>query len=129
MDAAQRMVQGETRDVVLTQAKERIRNWLIGKQLDSDTVRERQMAVMGLLIDHYAKLLDADGDSHSDLVTNAYHDREGYEDYLKQLARLENEVDNALSERFGNTEEVRKDRLLEQEVKEELRGKDADTIF
>ncbi len=129
MDAAQRMVEGEPRDVALTLSQERIRDWLIGKQLDYYSIRDRQIAVVGLLIDHYVKLLDANGASHSELVTDAYHDREGYEDYLNRLARLENELDDALIKQLGNTEEIRKDQLLEREVKGELRGKDVDRIF
>lgn len=129
MDTAQRMVQGENRDAALAQARDRIREWLMAKRLDSDAVLERQMAVVGLLADHYSRILDADGQSHSDLVTDAYHNRESYDDYVRRLARLENEVDNAVIERLGHAEELRKDMLLRQEVKEELRAKDADTIF
>lgn len=129
MDAAQCLVQGEPRDVVLPQAQEKVRAWLIAQRLDSDAVLDREMAVVGLLTDHYSRLLRVDGASHADLVTEAYHDRERYEDYLKQLARLENEADNAVSERFGHAEGLRKDLALKQKVKEELRVKDMDTIF
>lgn len=129
MDAAQRMVRGETRDAVLGDLRERIRDWLIQERLDSDAVREKQMAVAILLADHYFRLLAAEGESFPDLVIDAYHDRAGYDEFLNQLTLLENELDDVVADMGGRAEEVRKHLLLEREVKRKLRNKDADAIF
>lgn len=55
-------------------------------------VRLRQTAEMELLIDHYVRLLQADGTSYDDLVKDAYQTRSAYLDFTERLEQAEKAV-------------------------------------
>jgi len=81
----------------------------------SEAIRQEQLNEINLLIDHYCKLLSADGKDYSELITNTYQDREAYEAFQETLKRAENKVtqaarqtlggnaDSAMAERIGKT--------------------------
>jgi hypothetical protein len=87
------------------------------------------MKVIDLLVDHYAKLLQVEGDTYDALVRNAYTSGVDYEAHLTQLTSVEKEVDRAIMERLGETEKLREKILAEQEQLARMRQKDMERIF
>lgn len=61
----------------------------------SEKIRKRQIKEIDLLIDHYHKLLKADGGDYVSLVKNVYQSREDYAAFLENLKRAEKEVNKA----------------------------------
>lgn len=64
-------------------------------------VRRKQLKEIDFLVDHYVKLLKAEGDSYRSLLKNAYPTRIGYERFLNLLQQAEKEVNRAASRAFG----------------------------
>lgn len=56
-------------------------------------IRQKQMHEMELLLDHYYRLLNAEGKDYATMVRNAYRSRKDYVAFLKQLEEIEREVD------------------------------------
>jgi hypothetical protein len=87
------------------------------------------MSVVRLLVDHYAKLLQEEGDTYYSLVRNGYENRENYELYLSRLASLEGEVDRAIVDKSPADENFKQRLLAEQREVENRRQKHVDEIF
>ena len=129
IDAAQEISNGENRENRLSRVEEKIKEWLNSLNLYSQGLHRSQMEVVNLLIGHYSKLLNADGDTYNSLVKNAYNHRENYEVYLSQLASSEKEVDRAIIETLGETEKLREKIVAEQQQVEKQREKNLAEIF
>ena len=91
--------------------------------------RQRQLKEINLLIDHYSKLLNADGDIYNYLVKNAYNHQESYAAFLSRLASVEKEVDRAITETLGEKEKLREKILAEQQQLKKQREKNLAEIF
>ena len=52
----------------------------------SERIRRKQMHEINLLLDHYLKLLEAEGKSYDSLIKNAYQTQDNYRTFLQQLA-------------------------------------------
>jgi hypothetical protein len=63
--------------------------------LYSEEIRERQREEIDMLIDHYVRLLGAEGEDHAALVRAAYGSRVEYESLLDRIAAAEREVSAA----------------------------------
>jgi hypothetical protein len=129
IDAAQDIINGEDKDNRLLRAEEEIKEWLRSLNLYSLSLHQSQMEEVTLLMDHYCKLLNAEGDSYHSLIRNACNNRKNYEAYIRQLSSVEKEVDRAIVEKQGDTQVLRKRLLAEQEQVERLRKKEVDIIF
>ena len=129
IDAAQEISNGENRENRLSRIEEKIKEWLNSLNLYSRGLHRSQMEVVNLLIGHYSKLLNADGDTYNSLVKNTYNHRENYEVYLSQLASSEKEVDRAIIETLGETEKLREKIVAEQQQVEKQREKNLAEIF
>ncbi len=68
------------------------------KGIYSVKIRQKQMREIDLLIDHYHKLLNAEGKAFLSLVKNGYGSRENYAAFLKQLEQAEREVNRAATQ-------------------------------
>jgi hypothetical protein len=68
----------------------------------SDEIRQKQLAEIDLLIDHYCRLLQADGGDYAALTAGAYRTRQDYAAFLDRLAQAENAVAEASRETLGN---------------------------
>lgn len=120
---------GEDRNNGLSRVEEEIGQWLTSLQLYSGGLHREQMEVIRLIVDHYSKLLNAEGITFHSLVKNAYGTRENYEAYLHQLASAEKKVDQAIAEIRGETQDIW-DRLQAEQVQvQELRKKEVERIF
>lgn len=61
----------------------------------SEEIRQKQLKEINLLIDHYCRLLRAEGENYASLVINAYQAREPFTNFLAQLKEVEKEVNLA----------------------------------
>jgi len=93
-------------------------------------IRRKQFKEVAFLVDHYVRLLTADGDSYQSLVKKAYT-RAGYRQFLKQLQQVEKEVNQAAKHAFKETEgflefmskmEVATELLRQEETKKLFNG-------
>ena len=68
----------------------------------SDAIRQQQIGEVDLLIDHYCKLMRADGDDYAALVVNAYRTKADYSDFQDKLVLAERMVTQAARETLGH---------------------------
>lgn len=68
----------------------------------SDDIRRQQLKEMDLLIDHFSKLLNAEGKDYASLVTSTYRSATEYHAFLNQLVSAENEVMGAARRTLGD---------------------------
>ncbi|MFQ5851984.1 MAG: NF038143 family protein [Candidatus Binatia bacterium] len=129
IDAARDLNDGEDRKSRLSPVENEISEWLKSLKLYSSALHQAKMEEANVLIDHYSKLLNADGDSYNSLVRNAHKSRENYEAHLCQLAEAEKEVDRAVVEKLGGTGNIRERLAAKQAHLEELRKRKVDEIF
>jgi hypothetical protein len=129
LDGVLDILNGEDRKNILSRIEEKIRQWLASLKLYSERLLRGHAEEIDLLIDHYSKLLHAEGNHYHTLVKNAYKTREHYEAYLHRLTAAEQEIDRAIAEIRGETEEIW-DRLRAEEIQVmELRTKEVNQIF
>ncbi len=96
--------------------------------LYSEAIRQAQLKEINLLIDHYSKLLCADGRDYCALVTSAYQDREAYEAFQETIKRAEIKVTQAARQTLGgNTDAAMAQRIEETMVA--VRSAEIDKIF
>ena len=85
------------------------------KGVYSKKVRDTQLREIDLLIDHYLKLLNAEGEKYKGLVKHAYGSKDGYFSFLKKLREEEERVNQVAIKtlKTGSKKELRKwfDRL------------------
>jgi hypothetical protein len=88
---------GQSRQQAMARIKEKTRNILAAdkKGIYSQKIRQRQMKEIELLIEHYRKLLQAEGKDYNSMMKNAYQAWEEYNAFLGQLKRAEKEVNRA----------------------------------
>jgi hypothetical protein len=80
-------------------------------------------------MDHYLKLLQAEGESYYDLIEHAYASRENFETHLQQIAAAENKVDQAILAKVGDDPAVKEKLQLEAQQVESRRRKILEDIF
>jgi hypothetical protein len=129
LDAAQNIRDGEERREAVSRVSEAVKEWLDSLKLYSVDLHKHQVEVVELLIDHYGKLLDSEGDTYYSLVKNAYNTQQNYEAYLSQLTAAEKEVDRAIVEELGESEVLREKLAAEKRQVERMRKKNVEIIF
>lgn len=129
LNGALDILNAEDRKKILSQIDEKMREWLSSSNLYSEILHRKHMDEIDLLVDHYAKLLHAAGNNYLTLVKNAYGTQPQYEAYLQQLSSSEQEVDRAIAEIQGETEEIWGRLRAEQVQVMELRNKEVHQIF
>ena len=67
----------------------------------SDTIRQQQIKEIDLLIDHYCKLMQVEGNDYAALVVNAYQTVADYTGFQDQLTLAERRVTQAARETLG----------------------------
>jgi hypothetical protein len=68
----------------------------------SEEIRQKQLKEINLLIDHYCRLLNAEGENYGSLVINAYQAPESFKNFLAQLKAFEKEVNLAAMQTLGS---------------------------
>jgi hypothetical protein len=129
LDGALDIIKGENRKKILSQIEEEVKQWLSSLNLYSERLHRKYMEEIDLLVDHYSKLLHVEGKSYRALVNHAYGTRAQYEVYLQKLSVAEQEVDQAIAEIQGGTEEIGERLRAEQIQVMELRIKEVNQIF
>jgi hypothetical protein len=123
------VLKGDDRKQVLSRMEEDIRQWLIPLKLYSERLLRGHMEQINLLIDHYIKLFQVEGNSYPELVRNAYKTQDQFMGYLERLVTAEQEVDGAVAEIHGGIPEIWERLRAEQVQVESLRKKDIERIF
>ncbi len=94
----------------------------------SSKIRQRQMKEIELLIDHYYRLLNAEGRDYATMVKNTYQDRENYTAFLEQLEQVEREVIRAATQTVKTSSASGVASKME-ETTERVRRAEVETIF
>lgn len=92
-------------------------------------IRRKQLKEIDLLVDHYVKLLKAEGDSYQSLLKNAYLTRIGHERFLDLLQQAEIEVNRAASRAFSQTKDFSEMLSKTEAAAEALRTAEMNTVF
>lgn len=129
LELSLQILAGEEKQEILSRAEKRIKEWLASYKLYSAEIKERHMEQISILMGHYIKLLQADGNEYSLLIKKTYGDKTNYENFLKKLTAAENYIDSAIANHMGNAEEIRKRLEAEREQVAELRKKEMEKIF
>ena len=96
---------GEAKDAAMIRIKEKTGQILASDQkgIYSSKIRQKQMREIELLIDHYCKLLNAEGKDYATMVKNTYKDRKDYTGFVEQLEQVEKEVIRAATQTLGTS--------------------------
>ena len=129
LDAARQMIEGEDRDGLLSRAENKIQEWLSAQKVYSPRILRGHMEQIRILLDHYSRLLQAEGESYSRLIRNTHGTRENYEGYLARLSAAEGEVDHGLAEIQEGTAESWDRLRAEQAQVAKLRKKEVQRVF
>ena len=129
IDAAQHLLQGYEEADVNSRLSADIETWLNSLKLYSTRLAQAQQHAVDVLVAHYRKLLNANGDSHSELIENAYSSREAYEAHVCELASAEAEIDQAIIEKIGDNAKLKEKLQLEAQQVELRRNRILENIF
>jgi hypothetical protein len=131
LEAAFDMIKkGENKEAAMTRIKEKTGQVLASDQkgIYSSKIRQRQMREIDLLIEHYSRLLNAEGRDYETMVKNTYMDRKNYTVFVKQLEQVEKEVIRAATQTLGNSSASGIASKME-ETTERIRRAEIETIF
>jgi len=131
LEAAFDMIKkGETKEAAMARIKEKTGQVLASDQkgIYSSKIRQRQMREIELLIDHYYKLLNAEGKDYATMVKNTYTERKDYTAFVEQLEQVEKEVIRAATQTLGNSSASGIASKME-ETTERIRRAEIETIF
>jgi len=94
---------GQSREDVLRQIRDQTSQILASdkKGIYSIKIRQKQMREMELLLDHYFRLLNAEGKDYRSMVRNAYRTPQDFAAFIKELEGIEREVNRAASQTVG----------------------------
>jgi hypothetical protein len=129
LEAARSLLAGQTRATIDPRLESEIKNWLIEQRLDFPDLVLAWKETVELLMDHYSKLLQAEGKSYYDLIQHAYSSRENFEAHLQQITAAENKVDQAILAGIGDSPTVKEKLQLEAQQVQNRRQKVLEDIF
>ena len=94
---------GQSREDILGQIRDRTSQILASDQkgIYSNKIRQKQMREMELLLDHYFRLLNAEGKDYGSMVRHAYRTPQDFAAFVKELEGIEKEVNRAASQTAG----------------------------
>ena len=115
-------------DEIMSTHERSISNRLIALELFSEELKNMYITLVKLIIDHYQRLIKADGDTFADLVNDAYKVRAQYDSFMEHLSSLERDIDNAITQRL-QAKSVIESILLGQEQLGIMRKKHAEIFF
>jgi hypothetical protein len=121
---------GQSREDVLAQIRDRTSQILASdkKGIYSIKIRQKQMREMELLLDHYFRLLNAEGKDYRSMVRHAYRTRQDFAAFVKELEGIEKEVNRAASQTVGTASAPDIVSKME-ETAGRLRATQVETIF
>ncbi len=121
---------GQSREDVLGQIRDQTSQILASdkKGIYSIKIRQKQMREMDLLLDHYFRLLNAEGKDYRSMVRHAYRTRQDFAAFVKELEGIEKEVNRAASQTVGTASAPDIVSKME-ETAGRLRATQVETIF
>jgi len=122
MNASRDLLKGEERALLDSQIAAEIENWLKALNLYSEDLAQAQKVVIDLLIEHFRKLLEAEGVNYYDLIENTYKTRNDYMSYIDKLSSAEKEIDQAIIKKVGPSRKL-KEKLRAEEQQVDMRRK------
>jgi hypothetical protein len=131
LKAAYDMLQkSKTRESVTGQIKSQTEELLasIPDNIYSDAIRQEQLKEIDLLIDHYDRLLQAEGSDYDDLVRHAYGNRTEFADFIDRLEKAEKTVARSARETLGANADTAMAARIEDAAKR-IRKAEIDRIF
>jgi plasmid maintenance system killer protein len=120
----------QSREDALTQIRNRTSEILASdkKGIYSIKIRQKQMREMELLLDHYFRLLNAEGKDYVSMVKHAYRTRQNFAAFVKELEGIEKEVNRAASQTVKTASAP--DIIIKmEEATARLRAAEAENIF
>ena len=124
------MIQSQTKGAALMRIDLQTKQLLdaVPAGMYSDAIRREQLREIEFLIDHYLKLLRADGQDYCALVLSAYPQRKDYLDFQQALSALEELVSQAARRTLGEQTDTAMLGRIESAT-EELRSAEIQKIF
>jgi len=129
LDAAFEINKGEDRQSKLARIERETRDWLTSQKFYSWRIHQGQIKEANLLLDHYLKLLGVEGESYPSLVKSAYQNQAQFEFFQRQLTALEREIDQAVMDTLGVTEEIWESMSIKQTVIDKIRTEEVRKLF
>ena len=129
IDAAVAELRGENKESTIQNLADNVRIWLESLNLYSPDLVKAHVDLIGILADHYLKLLNADGDTMHLLIENAYRNIDNFKQFINTITPAENEVDRQVIELLGGNEKVREKILAEQQQIAKRRHKILEKVF
>lgn len=132
LEAALEMIKkGQPRQDVIAKIEDKTNDILASdkKGVYSDKIRQNQLKEIELLIDHYLKLLEAEGKDYPSLIKNAYKTQGNYTNFLHQLKHAEKEVNRAALQTLGKTQTASEMVSAIEKAADRMRMAEADKIF
>ncbi len=123
------IVKGEDRGKRLSLVEREMEQWLTSLEHYSGRLLRGEMEAINVLVDHYSRLLRAEGTTYHSLVGNAYKIKENYKACVHKITLAEQEIDRAVAEIRGNTHDIWERLRMEEKQVEELRRKEINKIF
>ena len=94
----------------------------------SEAIRQQQTGEIDLLIDHYCRLMRADGDDYHALVAGAYQSEQDYREFQDKLTEAEKNVTQAARETLGGQTDDEMAARIEA-VTEKIRQQEVEMIY
>jgi biotin synthase-like enzyme len=105
LDAALAMTKnGQSKPHAMSNLEEKTKALLASVEdgIYSEKIRQKQLEEVHLLIDHYCRLLQAEGEEYPTLVAHAYNTLNRYNSFLEELKGAEEEVNRAALKTLGS---------------------------
>lgn len=132
LDAALDIIkEGLQRQDVIVRINDKTRDILASdtQGVYSEKIRMKQMNEINLLLDHYLKLLEAEGKKYGSLIKNAYQTQDNYRTFLQQLTAAEKAVNQAALQTVGKSETAHEIISEMENATESIRTEEAKIIF
>ena len=128
--AYDRLQKDKTREAVIDRIKSQTGELLssLPNNIYSDAIRQEQLKEIDLLVEHYYRLLQADGRDYDDLVRNTYGNRVAYESFLNRLKSAEKAVVRAAHRTLGPSADAAMATRIE-DASNRIRIAELDRIF
>jgi hypothetical protein len=131
LDAALDMKKKETsKETVMAQIQSKTKEMVssVPGGIYSDDIRRQQLKEMDLLVDHYTRLLNAEGQDYPSLVTDAYQTAADYSLFLETLKSAEKEVMGAAQRTLGDQTDLATAAKIES-ITASMRAAEVNNIF
>ena len=129
LEAARAISEKEDKSSITSHFEEDVSMWLNELKLFSPELVQAHLNLIDVLVEHYAKLLNAEGDTFYLLIANVYKNRDNFKAFVDQITVAEKEVDDKVIEKLGGNEKVKEKILDEQQQIEKRRQKILGEIF